>query len=655
MRSYNGSTMNNWIILLILLKSGMSYGSSCSVSTKAWFQINPSKHPSALNQDKFVPLIDRKQFSKVDGLWIKLDIDHASCQQNLIWQLHDLKVSEIGFWQFQNENLIKQDRFLKDGDNRRYYPIRYRPQFEVPIQYQQQYTVYLRVNSNQRMTVNYNLITKEEHIIHEMWDQAIFLLFVGFAIGFSLYSLYLYASSKDLSYLHYFIFIQSIVMAIAIHDGNADWLIPLSGGWNRHLDIFIGLMCFFRVSFVRKMLPLPFQIPEFDKALEILARCTAMFVLIAMIPGSETMTQLVRTPLITTVIVVSLVASYISYSKSYQAALFMTIPWSFGAGIAMLTFLSDWGGFTESILTHQGYKIALCSEMMFLAMVLAYRINILQKDLNRLNESLENKIDDRTRQLKDANKRFQQNQAYLIEQEKFAAVGRIADALAHEVNTPLMIIRTGSSILANTSVDDKKMIDKRTSQINRAVDKIEKIIKALTITYLNPVMEKEGQVSVKSFLQSIIDIHSGMCLQNEITLKTDLADNLIIPGNPLHLADTLGDLIIASINAVSHAKERWIIIQTNQVKNDVIITIKDSCTVEQDDTRSKIFKDFERFDPTQLSITASSHDEGLGLGIAHQVIRSYGGTIKFVQNSFYTLTTIKFPTDIGHETHLKVS
>ena len=157
-----------------------------------------------------------------------------------------------------------------------------------------------------------------------------------------------------------------------------------------------------------------------------------------------------------------------------------------------------------------------------------------------------------------------------------------------------MIIRTGATILSRAGAMGEDMVTRRTSQIERAVDKIEKIIKALTITYLNPMMQSGNEVSIKEFLQSIIDLHHGLCVQHEIELQTSFPEDIKIPGNPLHLSRHHQQrfLFPRSIR-FSNCPEKWIEMAVNRAKNDIIITVKDSCTDSQDDPRQKLFQYIE--------------------------------------------------------------
>src|SRR5205085_9852702 len=58
-------------------------------------------------------------------------------------------------------------------------------------------------------------------------------------------------------------------------------------------------------------------------------------------------------------------------------------------------------------------------------------------------------LEEEKRRLEDANHRLRETQQQLIQSERLAAVGRLAAKVAHEVNNPLAIIKTGIRIIRN--------------------------------------------------------------------------------------------------------------------------------------------------------------------------------------------------------------
>ena len=392
------------------------------------------------------------------------------------------------------------------------------------------------------------------------------------------------------------------------------------------------------------MLPLQMQTPKADLFLKYLGWAALSIGLIDWLPGVRSALQPWMGLYLFIVTGICLGAACLSFVQQYKPAKYMITAWSASLVLMVLGLLQTLGHIPNNLLIEHAFELSVAIELILLAMILAEQINTLQKELTRLNKTVDTRVETRTKELKEANKKHQENQAHVIEHEKFAALGRIADALAHEVNTPLMIIRTGAGILARGKSIGDDMIVKRTEQIERAVDKIEKIVNALTITYLNPVTESGQKVSIRGFIQSIVNLHQGLCVQHEIKLETIIPNDINIPGNPLHLADIISEIFIASINSVAGLPEKWIEINVNRAKNDIIITLKDSCTDTDGDQRCQLFGTINELN-TDLK-SDNGKDKEITVGVAKQVIKSYGGSMKFIQNNFYSITTIKFPIDV---------
>ncbi|MGC9311232.1 MAG: sensor histidine kinase, partial [Sediminispirochaetaceae bacterium] len=70
-----------------------------------------------------------------------------------------------------------------------------------------------------------------------------------------------------------------------------------------------------------------------------------------------------------------------------------------------------------------------------------------EQALLELNETLEQKVTERTAQLRDSLKALRQAQKHLIEKEKMASLGTLVSGIAHEINNPLNYITTGIAAL----------------------------------------------------------------------------------------------------------------------------------------------------------------------------------------------------------------
>jgi len=101
-------------------------------------------------------------------------------------------------------------------------------------------------------------------------------------------------------------------------------------------------------------------------------------------------------------------------------------------------------------------------------------------EIKQLNQSLEEKVNQRTIALREANQellntleRMHQYQNQIVESEKMASLGQMVAGVAHEVNTPIGLGITGSTLLRDKLTEINDGFEKKTltsTQLKRFID-----------------------------------------------------------------------------------------------------------------------------------------------------------------------------------------
>lgn len=94
------------------------------------------------------------------------------------------------------------------------------------------------------------------------------------------------------------------------------------------------------------------------------------------------------------------------------------------------------------------YLFVYSALILLLALWLAWRLTgtyrtiaAINRQLREANETLETRVEQRTRELADALQQLKENEALLIQSEKMSSLGQMVAGLAHEVNTPLAYVK----------------------------------------------------------------------------------------------------------------------------------------------------------------------------------------------------------------------
>lgn len=95
-----------------------------------------------------------------------------------------------------------------------------------------------------------------------------------------------------------------------------------------------------------------------------------------------------------------------------------------------------------------------------------------ESELRRLNEELESRVEERTRELRQA-------QSDLVRQEKLAILGQLAGSVAHEIRNPLAVVKNAIYFLEATQAPSDQDSKDAFAEINRALATSNRIISEL--------------------------------------------------------------------------------------------------------------------------------------------------------------------------------
>jgi nitrogen-specific signal transduction histidine kinase/FixJ family two-component response regulator len=210
----------------------------------------------------------------------------------------------------------------------------------------------------------------------------------------------------------------------------------------------------------------------------------------------------------------------------------------------------------------------------------------------------------------------------LIQSEKMAAIGHLANSLAHELNNPLTGITAFSQILKKELGEDHKFYPD-ILEIEKASLRCKHIIENLLHFSENTSHQKRNSLSVNALIESTLPLiqYSASAKQNfriEKKLEPEIPG---IRGNPNELQQVFLNLLLNAIQAMPHGGK--ISLQTKFLPHEsaVQITVSDTGVGIPKQNLSKIFDPF-------FTTKEKTSGTGLGLSVSYGIIRNHKGTIE---------------------------
>ena len=312
------------------------------------------------------------------------------------------------------------------------------------------------------------------------------------------------------------------------------------------------------------------------------------------------------------------------WSKPVELQFTITPPW-----------WQTWWAYTIFVLLFLGLGLV----------ILHYRSEWLKKE----NRILEERVTDRTAQLKKTIEELENTQSQLIHSEKMASLGELTAGIAHEIQNPMNFINNFSEVsieLINEMCDELEKgdteeaksiskdivanLDKITHHGNRASS----IVKGMLEHSRNTSGKKElTDINVLADEYLRLAYH-GLRAKNKsfnADFKTELDESLSkIEVIPQDLGRVLLNLINNAFYAVTAAAadkkienyKPLVVVSTKKFDDQVLISIKDNGGGIPDEIKEKIFQPFFTTKPT-------GKGTGLGLSLAYDIItQGHGGALE---------------------------
>jgi len=236
-----------------------------------------------------------------------------------------------------------------------------------------------------------------------------------------------------------------------------------------------------------------------------------------------------------------------------------------------------------------------------------------QMELESVNEELERRVEQRTRELQETYKQY-------LHAEKLSAIGKLSASIAHEFNNPLQAILSilkGLKKRAILEEEDKALLDAAIGEGAR----IKELIRSLQ-EFNRPSSGQMAPMDVHKSLDALLLLHKNEFKSKRINVQCEYAQGL---PRILAVSDQIKQVLLNLLtNAVDACQVPGGVITVSTRLEDadrVAVAIKDSGVGIQPEDMDRIFQPFYTTKPAVKGT-------GLGLSVSHGIVNNHGGEIR---------------------------
>ena len=372
--------------------------------------------------------------------------------------------------------------------NKRDFPIANRNLVRLHLQPGETKLCYARLYSGvgymiQPDRLSFSIDTKSFVLEYEYKIKNILYFFTGIYIVMLLYNFFVYLSIKEKSYLYYLfilLFLQIIIIEDTGYNMQLFRSIEYYPAWISKIDLITSsLFGFSLFLFTRHFLQTKRNQPVMDKIF------TGVMIILVIVPVPGFFGYVFQATNLSSLsglitMAVLFIASIKSCVDRYPASGFFLMAYS-----AMLAGIFIYLSWQLDLLPHTWFtefsiQIGSCIGIVLFSFALSNSINILKKQnaekqlqiirqleentalQSKVNLELEQKVEERTKEIKEFQKQ-------LIQQEKLASLGELTAGIAHEIQNPLNFVNNFADVNNELLSELKEELEKGNSDIAKTL------------------------------------------------------------------------------------------------------------------------------------------------------------------------------------------
>jgi signal transduction histidine kinase/predicted hydrocarbon binding protein len=240
----------------------------------------------------------------------------------------------------------------------------------------------------------------------------------------------------------------------------------------------------------------------------------------------------------------------------------------------------------------------------------------------------------------DATERVQADEM-LRRTDRLAAMGRLAAALAHEINNPLQAIRSHLELVLDFDLE----IEEREQYLQVCRQEIERLteITQRVLSFARPEEDTRHPVSIADLTQRTLELVSKQLQQTNVQVTTSFPDHLpLIPVVPHQILQVLLNIVINATEVM----EGGGLVQIEAREDDemIALTLSNNGPPIPPEHIGRIFDPF---------FSTKPNGTGLGLSTSYSIVQGHGGDIRVenLSGGRGVCFTIRLPIVLPAEAH----
>ncbi len=233
---------------------------------------------------------------------------------------------------------------------------------------------------------------------------------------------------------------------------------------------------------------------------------------------------------------------------------------------------------------------------------------------------------------------LQQTRDRLVAEEKFAAVGRLASAVAHEVRNPVATI-VSSLATATRPTTSLALRDELFGIAGREASRLERVTTDF-LAYARPRAVDARETSVAGALAYVGDLLRTEAERLGVRVAVESDEALMVSADAFQLHQALLNLGLNAVHATPPGST--VTLRGSATPSILRLAVDNPGPAIPDDVVARLFEPF---------FTTRAEGTGLGLSIARNIARAHGGDVTLAENTPALVRfEITLPRDRGQRT-----